>query len=122
MATTDLANEIEALERNGWKALSGPDGVGYNEHVMADDGLMVFPSGPMTKTEALGAIAGAPPWQAFELSDVQVVDLASDAALIAYRAIANRSGHAPYEAWMTSVYVHRGDTWLLLLHQQSPGT
>jgi hypothetical protein len=24
MATTDLANEIEALERDGWEALSGP--------------------------------------------------------------------------------------------------
>nr|MBA2632030.1 DUF4440 domain-containing protein [Chloroflexota bacterium] len=41
--TSPPVRELEALEREGWAALTGPDGAAFYAEVMADDGLMVFP-------------------------------------------------------------------------------
>ena len=117
----DLASEIEQLERDGWSALSGPDGPAFYENLMADDGLMVFPGMVMAKEDALAAIREASPWRRFDLSDVQVV-VTGDVGLIAYAANAERDPGSTYSATMTSVYVRRDGKWLLLLHQQSPPT
>ena len=116
----DLASEIEALERGGWSALSGPDGPAFYENVMADDGLMVFPGMVMDKATAIATIREVQPWAAFELADVRVTGDAA-AALVTYRAQAHRAGQPEYLAVMSSVYVWRDGRWLLLLHQQSPG-
>jgi uncharacterized protein (TIGR02246 family) len=117
---TDPTDELEALERRGWEALSGPDGAAFYEEAMADDGLMVFPGMVMDKATALATIREVPPWATFELSDLQVAG-DEDAALVTYRAKAQRLGQHEYEAVMSSVYVRRHGRWLLLLHQQSPG-
>jgi hypothetical protein len=116
----DLAAEIEQLERDGWAALSGPNGFAFYERMMVDDGLMVFPSVVMDKVSALDAIRRAEPWSTHELTNVHV---AGDqrVALIAYRAVATRGTSSPYTAEMSSVYVRRSGGWRLLLHQQSPG-
>jgi uncharacterized protein (TIGR02246 family) len=116
----DVAREIEELERRGWQALSGPDGAAFYEDAMADDGLMVFPGMVMDKATAIATIREVKPWATYELSDVR---LAADvnAALITYRAKAQRAGQPEYKAVMSSVYVRRDRRWLLLLHQQSPG-
>jgi Domain of unknown function (DUF4440) len=115
------AAELESLERQGWEALAGPDGAAFYEDAMADDGLMVFPGMVMTKTEAVAAIRAAPPWRRFELTDVRTV-VDGDAGLVVYTANAERDPGTTYTATMTSTYVRRGGRWLLLLHQQSPGT
>jgi hypothetical protein len=115
----ELGVDLEALERRGWDALSGANGAAFYEGVMADDGLMVFPGVVMDKQAALGAIGQAAPWSAYELSDVHVT-AGNGVGLITYRAVGQRSGQVRYEAFMSSVYVHRGDAWRLLLHQQSP--
>jgi uncharacterized protein (TIGR02246 family) len=116
----DLAAEIEQLERQGSEALSSAAGVAFYADVMADDGLMVFPGSVMDKDAALAAIGGAPPWSSFSLDSVRV---AGDdvAAVISYRATAQRGDAAPYVAEMSSVYVMGDGRWRLLLHQQSPG-
>lgn len=118
---TDLAAELEALERQGWEALSGPDGAAFYEDAMADDGLMVFPGMVMNKAEALAAIRAAPPWRRFELTDLRTV-VAGGTGMVVYTANAERDPGTTYIATMTSVYARRGGRWLLLLHQQSPGT
>ena len=118
---TDFAAELEELERQGWKALSGPDGAAFYEDAMADDGLMVFPGMVMTKREAVAAIRAAPPWRHFALSDMRTA-ADGDAALITYTANAERDPGTTYEATMSSVYVRRAGRWRLLLHQQSPPT
>jgi uncharacterized protein (TIGR02246 family) len=117
---TDLAREIEELERSGWHALSGPDGAAFYEDAMAEDGLMVFPGMVMDKPTAIATIREVQPWSRYELADVRV---AADvnAALVTYRAKAQRAGEPEYEAVMSSVHVRRDGRWLLLLHQQSPG-
>lgn len=118
---TGLAAELEALERQGWEALSGPDGAAFYEDAMADDGLMVFPGVVMDKATAIETIGRVEPWSAYELSDVRV-STDGNAGLVTYRAYARRAGQGPYEAVMSSVYVRRNRRWLLLLHQQSPET
>lgn len=112
--------ELEALERRGWEALSGADGAAYYANVMADDGLMVFPGILLDRAQSLRAIAGAPPWASFDLEDVRIVEAGPDGAIVTYRATAQREGEAPYRAWMSSVYARRGGSWRLVLHQQSP--
>ena len=114
------ASEIEELERRGWEALSGPDGAAFYEDAMADDGLMVFPGMVMDKPIAVSIIREVQPWSTFELREVRVSGDDS-AALVTYRAKAQRVGEPEYEAVMSSVYVRRDGRWLLLLHQQSPG-
>jgi uncharacterized protein (TIGR02246 family) len=117
---TDIAREIEDLERRGWHALSGRHGAAFYEEAMAGDGLMVFPGMVMDKPKAIATIREVQPWATFELGDVRVA-VDENAALITYQAKAQRAGQAEYEAMMSSVYVRRDGRWLLLLHQQSPG-
>ena len=112
-------NELEALERRGWEALSGANGAAFYEEVMSDHRLMVFPGLVMDKATVLDAIGKAAPWSGFDLHDVRVT--ATDrVGLVTYRAVAQRSGQPQYEAMMSSVYAREGDDWRLLLHQQSP--
>jgi uncharacterized protein (TIGR02246 family) len=115
-----LTAEVEALERDGWKALSGTEGAAFYADLMADDGLMVFPGLVMDKAESLRAIAGAPPWSTFELGDLRVIEATPDTAVVTYRATARRSGEKTYQALMTTVYVRRDGRWRIVLHQQSP--
>ena len=114
------AGEIEELERRGWQALSGSNGAAFYQDVMAEDGFMVFPGMVMDKPTAVATIRDVEPWTRFELADVRVA-VDANAALITYRATAQRAGQPEYEAVMSSVYVRREGQWLLLLHQQSPG-
>ena len=114
-----MTHEIEALERRGWEALSGPEGAAFYDDLMADDGLMIFSGLVLDKAGTLRAIDGAPPWASFTLGDVQVID-AGDAAVIAYHATSRRNGEAEYGARMSSVYARIDGRWRLLLHQQSP--
>jgi uncharacterized protein (TIGR02246 family) len=115
-----VTHELEELERRGWVALSGADGAAFYADLMAGDGVMVFPGMVLDKAEALRAIEGAPPWATFELRDVRVVEATSDAAVVTYRATAQRAGEKAYEALMSSVYARRDGRWQLLLHQQTP--
>jgi uncharacterized protein (TIGR02246 family) len=112
--------EIEALERRGWEALSGADGVGFYGDVMADDGVMVFPGAVLDKAESLRAISGATPWSRFELNDLRVIEATPDSAVVTYRAAAERPRQKPYEALMTTVYARRDGRWQMILHQQTP--
>jgi uncharacterized protein (TIGR02246 family) len=118
--SSDPAAELEALERQGWEALSGPSGAAFYEELMADDGLMVFPGLVLDKRDTLRAIAGERPWARFELSDVRVTRATPDAALVTYRAVSQRGEEAEYRALMTTVYARRDGRWRLVLHQQTP--
>ena len=114
-----MTDELESLERDGWEALSGPNGAMFYAEVMHDDGLMVFPGLTMDKRAALEAIREARPWASFELTDVRVARV-GDAGLVSYKAVGERTGQPPYQAVMSSVYVRDESGWRLLLHQQSP--
>jgi uncharacterized protein (TIGR02246 family) len=117
-----VTDELEELEREGWRALSGPDGPAFYQEVMADDGVMVFPGLVLDKAATLEIMAGVAPWVTFNLQDVRVVRVSPDCGMIVYRAEAQRAEEATYRAEMTSVYTRRDGSWRLVLHQQSPPT
>jgi uncharacterized protein (TIGR02246 family) len=114
-----VTSEIAELERRGWEALSGPEGAAFYANLMDDDGLMVFPGLVLDRAASLRAIAGAPPWNSFDLDDVREIRPTPDSAIVTYRASARRDSGG-YVANMTSVYGRRDGRWRLLLHQQTP--
>ena len=113
-------HELEALERRGWEALSGPRAAEFYDEVMADDGLMIFPGLVLDKPGTLRAMAAEAPWSTFTLVDVRVVGPTPDVGIVTYRASAQRPGEDRYAAHMTTVYVRSEGRWRLVLHQQSP--
>jgi uncharacterized protein (TIGR02246 family) len=116
----EVARELEALERQGWEALSSPDGAAFYADLMADRGLMVFPSMTLDKAQTLRAMAAERPWSSFELADLRVIEGGPDSALVVYRAVAQRTGEATYRARMSSAYARQEGRWQLILHQQTP--
>lgn len=117
---SDLHDELVALERDGWEALSGGDPAEFYGRVLAPQAIMVFSFGALTRADAVVAMAQAPPWDEHELSDVHVHELAPGLAVVVYRVRARRRNDDPYEAMLASTYVRIDDDWRLALHQQSP--
>jgi hypothetical protein len=117
-----LLDLLLGLEREGWEALSsGRAGAYYREH-LTDNALMAFPFGVMTRDEAIGAMESAPPWSMFEIHDARVVTLTADSGVLVYRAVAQRTGEAPYFALVSSTFVRVRTAWKLAFHQQSPAS
>jgi Domain of unknown function (DUF4440) len=118
--TEDLRQALIAVERAGWEALAAGRGVAFYQDVLLDEGLMVFPVGAFGKAEALQGIAGAPPWDRYELRDLRVIALGREAASVVYRVEAERAGYPVYRAIMSSTYVRQQGAWKLVLHTQTP--
>jgi hypothetical protein len=108
------------LEEAGWRALSDGTGAQFYDAFMADEGMMAIPFGLLDRDECVDAIAAAPSWDRYELSDTRVVVLSEDSAMVVYEARAERSGHSKYHALMSTTYVLRENEWLIAFHQQTP--
>lgn len=108
------------LEHKGWQALSGENGAEFYDAFMADEAIMVLPIGVLDRETCIEAIAAAPPWQRFELSEMQVFVLNEESAVVVYSAIAQREGQPEYRAVMSTTYVQSEGEWLIALHQQTP--
>ncbi len=115
-----LPSDLVDAEREGWQALTTSEGADYYERHLTVTAIMAFPSGVMTRSEALTAMRSAPPWSSFEILGPRVVELTPDSAVLVYQAVAQRAGQPPYQALISSVYVRQDDRWLLAFHQQSP--
>jgi uncharacterized protein DUF4440 len=115
-------DELIELEHRGWQGLSGPDGAGVYQDLMADDGVMVFGNGVMAKKTVIASIRQVEPWTDYRIEDARVVHPSPDIGVVVCRATAHRPGQGEYAAWMSSVYVRIGGDWRLLVHQQTPIT
>jgi hypothetical protein len=113
-------DDVVALERAGWDALSSGRGADHYREHLAAGALMAFPFGVLDRTEALEAIASAAPWSRYAMSDARVVRLGSEAALVVYSVVAERVGEPPFTAVLSSTFVRQGGDWRLAFHQQSP--
>jgi hypothetical protein len=114
--------ELIGLEEQGWRALSteGDAGRKFYEAVLREDAVMLFPGG--TRIEGRANILdslGSQPWDSFRIEDPQVLQLSPTSASLVYKVTAQRGGSAPYVALTSSTYA-RGETWQLVLHQQTP--
>jgi len=117
----DDVDDLPRLERDGWHALSTAGGAApFYERVLADRVLFLLPGGMVLddRDEVVRSMAGEP-WSTFDLTDLRVVPLGAEAAVVAYRAEATRAGQR-YRAWVASTYVRTPDGWRLAVHQQTP--
>jgi hypothetical protein len=117
--TDDLTSELLQMEHRFWEAATDPEFFG--EH-LADEAVMVFPYGvgAMDKAMVLYTIrANVEKWASFELTEVQLVPIGGDAAVIAYKVTAGRSEDDPFKAFISSTYLRRDGRWLLVFHQQT---
>ena len=115
-----LQVELTTLEERGWQALSEGSGAEFYDAFLTDDAIMVLPIGMLDCSGAVAAMRDAPPWTSYALSDVQVVTLGEAAAMLVYRATAQRAGQPEYRALMSTTYERIEDEWLVKLHQQTP--
>jgi hypothetical protein len=116
----DCEEALVVLEHQAWQALSGGTGADFYRGNLTPDAVMVFPFGVLERDAAIQAIEKAPPWATFHLDEARVIALTDGSAIVTYRARAQRTGQAPYEARMTTVFVkHHGD-WKTAFHQQTP--
>ncbi|WP_265521524.1 DUF4440 domain-containing protein [Oerskovia flava] len=111
------------LEEQGWRALStdGATATAFYDEVLADAPLFLLPGGLRLDDRAriLGSMGG-PPWSAHELSDVRVLPLGDDGAVVTYGVVARRDGSDEYSALVTSTYARVDGAWRLVVHQQTP--
>jgi hypothetical protein len=113
-----LEHSLVELERELW--LRAGDAEFYEEH-LDRDAVMVFPApfGAIDRATTLEAVTDSSAWDGVEFEELRFVDLADDTAALAYRARGTRAGE-DYATYAASVYVRRGGTWKLALHQQTP--
>jgi len=112
-----VREQLLHLESQFWGAAGNREF--YDAH-FADDGLMAFTVGIMTKPQVLAAMAGAPSWSSFTVDDPRYVEVGDDVAAIVYATEAENERGEEHRAVVTSVYVNRGGEWILVLHQQTP--
>ncbi len=110
------------LERRGWEALSSDpqSATAFYGEVLDDDVRMLFPGGlVLTDREEILRTMGGPPWDAFELSGLEVLRPVPEVAVVSYGVEARRQGQ-PYSALVASVYVRRPGGWRMVSHQHTP--
>ena len=115
--------DLIRLEQQSWQALSSTnkEAKQFYTSLLTDDALMLFPGGMRLegKVSILDSI-GAQPWQTFELEAPRVLSLSKDVGVVVYKVTAQREGHDPYAALISSTYIFLEGQWKLALHQQTP--
>jgi len=117
---TQEAEQLVALERDGWEALTRGRARDFYDDVLAREAVMVFPFGVMERDDAIDGMAESRRWQDYRLDDVTVHDVGAGIAVVSYRVHAERDDEAPFDAMLASTYVRSRGGWRMMLHQQSP--
>lgn len=116
-----LIDELQQLERAGWEALTTESGADFYRDLMTDDAVMVVANGSaLGRDDVIETLQGSEPWQRFDITDVSVVPVTDDVAVLHYRVMAFRSPEAEaFAGRLASTYVRQGDGWKLAFHQQT---
>ena len=115
-------DELLDLEHAGWASLCDGTGSEFYGDIMTDDAVMVLANGTvMDRGDVVEALRDAPPWSAYEIDDVRLVQLDEDSSAVVYIGTGHRGDDdRPFVGVMTSVYVRRDGDWKLALYQQTP--
>ncbi len=117
-----LIDDLQELERAGWEALTTESGADFYRDLMTDDGVMLLANGSaLGRDDVVETLRESEPWQRFDITDVSVLPITEDVAVLHYRVMAFRSPEAEaFAGRLASTYVRQGDAWKLALHQQTP--
>jgi len=115
-----LEQQVVAKEREGLDALKSGN-VELFGNLTADDAVLVDAHGPATKAQVLKNVAE------FTLSDyymdnLQFVPLSPNSGLITYKISEKGVSHGKEfaaQAWVSSIWTHRGDKWLCVFSQET---
>ena len=104
------------IEREFWQA----DPAFHDAHYA--DGILTIVGGQSSdRKEVLGEIADVPALASLDMRDVRIREVTDTVVAVTYHATATREGQPdPYDAMVSSVYVHRDGRWQLAVHQHSP--
>ena len=115
--------EIVALERRAFEAWKNKD-KRYFEANMAEDGQYLDPEGVGGKAQYIRAIIDNNcTINSYALDKTKVTMLSKEAALLTYSYTYDIVCGGKPEAgvlWASTVYVKRGDRWLIAFHQEVP--
>jgi hypothetical protein len=115
-------DELIALERQGWDALSstGEAARAFYERVLDEHVVMLLPGGLILDERAaiVESMSGSP-WSRHALEDVRSLRPTTDTGVVIYGVVADRDGEG-YSALVSSLYVRQRDGWKLAFHQQTP--
>lgn len=116
----DVTEELLELERAGWDSLCDGSGSAFYGSLMSPAGLMVLANGQVfSRDDVVSALADAPPWTSYEITNARTAAVGRDAAALVYVGTGHRAGGADFVGVMTSVYGRGKDGWELLLYQQT---
>ena len=114
--------ELIELEQLLWKANREGDGEFYARY-LREDAFAVSKYGTLTKAEAVPLIsANENPFVRTDLSDVKVIQLDDDNAIVTYRVkvVALMNGEkVDLPAYASTVWNRTGGEWRVVLHQQT---
>ena len=123
MSKAQSQRTIIATEKKLWEAWKNKDVKVFRANLAAD-GLQVGETGVGDKAAILKSMAGSDcEVRSYSLSDIKVVFLAGNVALITYKGTqdATCGGQAiPAAVWASSTYILRGGRWLAASHQETP--
>lgn len=117
-----LMKALVGCETAVWEALVAGDAVA-DAAALSADFLGVYPDGFAGKDSHLAQLANGPTVARYQLSDIRVMPLGSDHALLAYRATYQRVGQNAWEAmFVSSIWQRQGAGWTNIFSQDTPAT
>ncbi len=118
--TTKLLQELRLHETRVWDALVGGDSKA-DEAALDDSFLGVYPDGFAGKADHVRQLIDGPTVQTYALSDLRVMRLGNDHAVLSYRADFQRLRRAEPEAmYVSSIWRRTQDGWINIFSQDTP--
>jgi len=117
-----LKENLIKLEKQSWEAWKNRNAEFYKEF-LSDDHVEVGFFGTADKKDVLDTV-GTPACvvRSYSLDPIKVTLLDANTALLTYHAAQDTSCHdkaVPSPAWVSSLYLKRGDRWLNVFYQQT---
>jgi len=118
-----LKETLVNLEKQSWMAWKNRDGKFFQDF-LSDDHVEVGFGGPANKALVVGFV-GSPACvvKSYSVDRFELTVFDSHTALLTYHAVQDTTcggKPVPSPAWVSSLYVKRGNSWLNALYQQTP--
>jgi len=120
---SSLADSLERMERESWRAWQGHDRKFFDRFLSADH-VEVGSTGLATKAQVVQFVgSGACTVSSYSLDGFKATPLAPNVVLLSYHAAQNTLCGAvkvPSPVWVSSLYVNHDGGWLCAVYQQTP--